>query len=871
MDRGWPLVGRGEELALLHRAMHRTDGRRGMVLAGAAGVGKTRLAREALQLATTDGLTAYWVSATSSSRMLPLGALTALVGDVGSDPSQVLQRAADRLLTGPGGTQPLLVIDDAHLLDDLSAALIQQMAVHEKATLVLTVRSGEAAPGAVESLWKDRFLGRVDVQALSSEETGTLVARAVDGPVDDRTVQRLFDLTGGNVLFLRHVVDGEVKAGRLADTAGVWRWSGEFAASAQLADLLDHRLAGLPPKVLDVLDLVAVGGALRCEVLGTLVPIGSIEQAETAGLVQITGDPGSDVVGFAHPLYGEVRRARLGRLRARRLRGLVATALGDSACATESDVLRRGVLTLDSDLPPDPALLTSAAQAALRLLDWQLGARLAREAARADGGFEAALTYSYALGFGLDPVAAEEELQRLAATATNDVELLQASLPRAGHLFYMQGRTADACKVIVDVRRRLSDASLKPLVDCMGAMFEAMVGDPLEAAAMGRAALSAPGLPPQQHMCAIWALAVAHGTTGQLAQLPQDAVHEIEIAKTSYESSLPSLGYADMHMVALRISGDVRQAERVAGRFRVEMRELTAPPTLFADGLAAHAALAAGRVLTARQSAERANIGLRGRDTSGWLYRTSTTLSVASAMSGDASAARVAAMTMEADLHPAFAFMEADRLLTWAWTEAAAGSLGAAIDFAHQAATHAAEHNQWGYEAYALATSVRFGDTSCAARLVELAAKVDGPRAPAAARQAQGLDTADGVALLDAANSFEEAGDLLSAADAAAQATSVFRNAGLLGSANAAMSRAARLQEACEGARTPALRAAVQPLPLTAREREVVTLAASGLTNRQIADRLIVSVRTVEGHIYRAGTKLGTSKRAELRALLAGT
>jgi DNA-binding NarL/FixJ family response regulator len=50
----------------------------------------------------------------------------------------------------------------------------------------------------------------------------------------------------------------------------------------------------------------------------------------------------------------------------------------------------------------------------------------------------------------------------------------------------------------------------------------------------------------------------------------------------------------------------------------------------------------------------------------------------------------------------------------------------------------------------------------------------------------------------------------------------------------------------------------------------VVALAAQGLANQAIADRLVVSVRTVEGHLYRAGAKLGTTDRAEFAALLRG-
>jgi DNA-binding NarL/FixJ family response regulator len=113
-------------------------------------------------------------------------------------------------------------------------------------------------------------------------------------------------------------------------------------------------------------------------------------------------------------------------------------------------------------------------------------------------------------------------------------------------------------------------------------------------------------------------------------------------------------------------------------------------------------------------------------------------------------------------------------------------------------------------------------------------------------------------------------GALLLAADAAAQAAAVYTRQDRRGSAHTAATRAHRLAQACEDARTPALAALAAPLALTHREREIVTLAAGGLSNREIAQRLVVSVRTVENHLYRACTKLGTSDRAELAALLHG-
>lgn len=53
---------------------------------------------------------------------------------------------------------------------------------------------------------------------------------------------------------------------------------------------------------------------------------------------------------------------------------------------------------------------------------------------------------------------------------------------------------------------------------------------------------------------------------------------------------------------------------------------------------------------------------------------------------------------------------------------------------------------------------------------------------------------------------------------------------------------------------------------LTARERDVVRLVSDGLTNREIASRLVLSPRTVEGHVSRAIAKLGFSRRAQLAA-----
>jgi DNA-binding CsgD family transcriptional regulator len=68
----------------------------------------------------------------------------------------------------------------------------------------------------------------------------------------------------------------------------------------------------------------------------------------------------------------------------------------------------------------------------------------------------------------------------------------------------------------------------------------------------------------------------------------------------------------------------------------------------------------------------------------------------------------------------------------------------------------------------------------------------------------------------------------------------------------------------------PALRRRASPA-LTPRQREVAALVADGLTNRQIADRLVITERSAESHVERIRERLGFRSRAQIAAWFVAT
>ena len=268
----------------------------GVVILGADGAGKTQLARRA---AESSAATVHWVVGTSTEQVIPFGAFRGLLSGIdvsdATRPAELLRAAQDRLT----GEQQLFVVDDAHYLDRMSATLIYQLALSRSARLIVTVRSAAESPEAVQALWDDGLLSRVEL-----------------GPLD-------------------------------------------AAATAALPGLIDAYLSGLPSQARAALDYLALAQPLQRDDLAALAGEQAVEQAEAAGAVTVNNDA---TVYPAHPLYAARAAAAQAPDTARTLRMALVERLAIAPPGHIGDQLRLAALAVDNDTA-GADLVTAAQQA----------------------------------------------------------------------------------------------------------------------------------------------------------------------------------------------------------------------------------------------------------------------------------------------------------------------------------------------------------------------------------------------------------------------------------------------------------------------------------------------------------------------------
>jgi DNA-binding NarL/FixJ family response regulator len=857
----WPLVGREVELEDIARA--RADPAcAGVVVRAAAGMGKSRLVREAHAAAARDGAHVDWIQATRSAATVPLGALAAVIPeDVRTDDAlQLMRRSGDVLRARADGGRVVLGLDDAQLLDPVSAALILHLTVTGAAFVVATVRSGEPCPDAIVSLWKDAGARRLELTRLGDDAVGRLVEAALGGPVEHGTLRWLVERSAGNALYLRELVVGATESGVLAHDGDLWRFTGPPPVTRSLVELVARRLDALPDAERTPVEALALAEPLSVQELIALGEVEALAAAESSGLVVV--EPDGSAVRLAHPLYGDVVRSRLPLVRGRLLRGRVADVIRGRDPLSGADALRVARLLLDAGTEIPPELRVPAARAANLAGDPELGAELAASALADGGGLPAALLLSRAHTVSRRFADAEAVLAAVAPAVEPDDAGIDYLVQRAHVLHWGLHRAAEA-RDLIEAARAWSPAPgwqrrLEPL---RAAFIEG--DDALTALA---AVVRDPGVDPATRTMAERRFALRLFFAGRTREARDHVAGVLP--------DVPLRGYNDALALGLwrLLAFETGEGWEALGPFMEgTLRAAVRANDHEAAGHAAfslgYLAFMAGRHRAALRWLAEAEHHFARQDTFGTRIHVRAIRVGVAFHSGDLDGTAEAA----ARLDEALAGREplstqapyVARARGWAArvrsdAEGAERLLADAARLTEQMPVYAA---QLTYEALRAGA----GAAKLTAALDALGARCDARLTDAYARHARALAARDGDALLAVAEELAAIGALRYASEAAADAARTFVGAARTDSARRALERARALHVAHEGTPPPSVDGVEGTAAgLTRREAQVATLAGQGATNLEIAERLGLSVRTVESHVYHAMQKTGAADRRDL-------
>jgi DNA-binding CsgD family transcriptional regulator len=856
---GWPFAGRQSELSMV-RASVATGG---AIVSGEAGAGKSRLVAEAAHLLT--GFTVVRATATRASATIPFGSFAHIIDEAHTGEPNLLRGAAEQLRTAADPHDLLLLVDDAHWLDPASAALVHHLVLHSGTPVLATVRDGEAAPDPVVALWKDGLLPRFGLAPLTSGQVAEVLAAALGGPAERGAVRYLTRVTAGNLLYLRELVLAGRQSGTLSEVDGVWSWQGQLSLTPRLRELIGARVGQLDPTVREVLELVALGEPLGAHLLAELTSVGAVERAEDRALVRTSSDGRRWQVRLGHPLYGEAVRDQCGPLRTRRRLQQLAHAVHATGMRRREDMLRVAVWKLDSHTASDPQVQLSAARLAWVRGDPALAARLATAAVESGGGLEATAVLAellLVLGRGDE---AQALLQR-PGTVASDVEQTRHAISLA-LVLACGGATNDARQVLADTAT-VTDVRCRQDVLIHRGVVEFYAGRLDESARLAEQvrALGPPAASEAGHVAALEAWLHAYsGRTRVSLEICASALADRSHWQDEAPHALPSL--LEARCAAHLFAGDLTAAERAA-EDGLRLADSPGSSDIAVACFGAHLSRIKrlrGEVREAFRLGREHAVRLQHQNP--YLGRCLAELAHAAALVGEVAIARQALAEGE-PIAAHWAFTHPPVRLSRAWIAAAEGGLQTAIREATAAADIAERSGLSGYLMFALHDVVRLGAASLVAnRLAALADQMDGALVGICARHAGAAADSDGRAMYEVSQAFEQCGMLLYAAEAAAQASTAFRQEGRNASARGAETRAWMLARRFPGVRTPALVSLAAPR-LTARQVEIAQLAASGLSNRQIAIRLSLSHRTVANHLQDAYARVGINGREELKDLL---
>lgn len=789
-----------------------------------------------------------------------LGALAAALEGVTVAAGGARRSSADRRV--------LVVVDDADLLDDASASVVATVVARTGARVLASARPPTSGT-SVARLLAGPDSTVLTMPALPFDELHRTVAEILRTDVDPDTAGRLYALSGGMPGLTRAIAREARRSADLAEPglhpgAEHWSWTPGWAV------VVDRLLAGLDDSARGGLrTLAAVGPAPTAEVR-RLVPWSVVETLDDHGLLRMVEDDGEILVALFPPMLTEHLLHLAQDARGLRVAERITETLAGSA--PEQGSRRRPPTTPSWSSSPESAAILG------RRLEDRASAHLlvAHDTWERDPTVHSTVLYLDALLASHAEVDVIEDAVGVALRRLRPAAHEHRGFVVAWHAVYRAHVLHDvtgAYALLTDLDGD-DDPRVRATSDAVRQHLRLTTGDPhapVPTEAPAPATLPPPaGLRDDTGRPTNALVRLVRGEVLLARGLPVDA--HAELVGGVLPAHAPRHDAISLVDQAVLLSGDIDTATRSAMRSLGEARGTLAQGEIEPHGYVVALGLyVAGRLTTLREHltslfALGSPAPLRTTTRAGLLsLSVSLALLEGNLPSARSSLARLEEMDLAAMFTPA----------------ARPGPRRAALHIATGADPHQATREAWDdvaalVERGAVLAAVTDGtslvdlwvDQERATAVADLTLTAQGAVLPALGRYLRAA--ADGApdGLLVAAADLRSHGLVLHATSAHARAVTLLSREGP--GARAAEERA-RLREAVEQAGeelslvVPSLAPA---LSLTGRELEVARLVAEGLSNREVADRLVVSERTVDNHVYRIFRKLGIRSRNEVAALL---
>lgn len=883
----WSLLARSHDLSKAGKYLESADSL-GVVLTGERGIGKSGLAR-AVVSSLGPKVHSLQLRNTVASGQTPYGCLGFLLARLPSEavssPTGILHAVTNLIRSEAAGRDTVFIVDNAGGMDPMSTGVLLNLMATGTAKVIATAQRASDLPADFHRLVLEGELGEVHLNTLSEEQTKQVLGSVLGHYVSSTLVGSLHSAVGGNPMLLHALLEEQRHSGNLVLNDSVWtlRDRIKLEGATVVEDFVRSRLAREPQATRTVVEMLACAQRATLVDLAAIFGTDILVEMEDAGLLTVDRS-GDHWVTLRDSYVGEVVRGWLSTRRMRELRLMLHGPKEPEVNGlAPRDLLNYAawVHACEEEVAPSPAYALAAGRAALDDYDPTFAIQCTLSLDPKDKEWVPGQRLKAAAYLMLDlPLHAAQMLDEVSESqlaALDPLEFAEVTAAKCQAMTWIDGRSGLVPGVIASALETLEGAALSAATLAAGTV----------ARARNRLRLSS--FEYKTHM-------------GDYSSMIDEL--EAELAKDPAEDREHWLRSSFFLIEARCILGRELEAQQLARTISRQLGD-THRPAQLEETFARHAFLVllmSGQWRKCIELMRRTPSGSSRLQYRGALTELGVGLAYAYAGKPASAIEPLRAAVAQLELRPAMNMNK----VAYAATAFAYAQLGNSVEagryldlyrtcrgvgtfFSESVAEFCAEMaGRWmgdpevkqrllarvrddlDEQRFTTAGIYLFGATVAGTdeeyRLLEdIAGHRQGPLAKISGDLARGALSKSSRSLLAAADAAAALDLLVVEARCVAMALDFARDAGETTAARTAQLRLERLEHSVSA--LPIQPRSDAPV-LTERERQIAKLAGKGVSNREIAMDIGVSVRTVEGHLYQVFTKLGVSSRGELNGLL---